>query len=520
MEVKPIRVFKEAGYLINLKNLSQDDVDEAVRMFTYSFYDDGACNRCELREERHCDTCDNCQSFLGRRQLAKVVTRGENETQLLSLPYGATEKVRAFLKSLDRPYETIDRHPDPIPFSRPIKLLKEITLKPFQQEACNILLKKRKGLIEAPPRSGKTVVGAAFICAVGAKTLIIASQREWLMQFQETFLGSKTAMRFTNAHSRQVAFCKTYEDFQDTDICLATPQQFMNERGKKLLNRIKDMFTVLMLDEAHLAPALQTSRVLASFNATYRVGLTATPDRKQEGLINIVFDLFGPVVYKAVVDRLVPRVEVLESDLKFDVGKTGNFVRFINSMEYNKKRIQLIAKRVCKAVEEGHMVLVPVLRVKAVEALVRAINEYAEEKIAAPFHGNLHKDIRKRTVEHAREYKIKVLVGNVKLLSTGLNIPRASCLLESALSSNIPNAEQRTARILTPFEGKPEPLIIYILDDSDIMRSTRRKEWWHCVQPRFKPRMTRATREHLMAWMAKKQTDRRYQGGRDAYSLE
>lgn len=514
---KPIRVYRDAGYLINVKSLSQENIDDATQMFTYSFYDEGGCNRCELLEQRHCETCDNCPSFMGKRQLAKVVEREGH--QLLSLPYGATAKVRAFLKSLDREYVAIDRHPEPTPFSRPIHLLPTIKLKDFQQEALEVILKKRKGLIEAPPRSGKTVIGAAAICAIGSKTLIIASQREWLNQFRETFIGSETAMRFTNAQTRQIAFCKTYEEFEDTDICLATPQQFMNERGKALLQRIKALFTVIVLDEAHLAPALETSRVLAVFNATYRIGLTATPARKQQDLINIIFDLFGPVIYKAEVERLVPRVEVLETGLEFNLGKSGDFTRFVNKMEYSKKRIEMIAKRVCKAVEEGHMVLVPVLRVRAVTLLVKAINEYAEVYLAKPFHGQLHKKVRDATVNDARTYKTKVLVGNVRLLSTGLNIPRASCLLESALSSNIPNAEQRTARILTPYEDKPDPLIIYVLDNSDVMRSTRRKEWWNCVQPKFKPRMSKATRDHLMNWFANKATDKSYQGGRDAFQL-
>lgn len=516
--IKPISVYKDSGYLINTKHLSEEDIDEASRRFSYMFYDDGACSKCEFLEDRHSENCDNCASFLGRRQLAKVVERGDQT--LLSLPFGATAKVRSFLKDLKRPYIGVDRHPKPKPFSRPIVYKhKKLPLKTFQQEAVNTLLEKKKGLVEAPPRSGKTVIGAAFICEVGCKTLIIASQREWLNQFQETFLGSSTSPRFTTARSHQIAFCKTYEEFEETDICLATPQQFMNERGRKLLERIKNLFTVIMLDEAHLSPALQTSRVLAAFNAPYRVGLTATPARKQAQLINIVFDLIGPVVYKAQVDRLVPRVEVLETEFKNSLGSSGNFNSFVNRMEYNKMRAKVIAKRVCKAVEEGHMVLVPVLRTKAIGLLIREINEYAEDKIAYPFFGGLKKEPRKKIIEDARNYKVKVLVGQTRLLSTGLNIPRASCLIESSLSSNLPNAEQRTARILTPYADKPAPLIVYILDDSDIMRSTRRKEWWHCIYPKFKPKMTAATRKHLMDWFSGKMGGTSNVARKDAYQL-
>lgn len=274
----------------------------------------------------------------------------------------------------------------------------------------------------------------------------------------------------------------------------------------------------VLVHNCHLTPALQTSRVLAQFNTTYRIGLTATPDRKQRLLIEIVFDLIGPVIYKAEVERLVPRLEVLDTGIPFKLKPGGDFTRFINSIEYNKLRMQKIAKRVVLAVKDKHMVLVPVLRVKAVHALVRLINEEAERRIAGPFFGGMKKHERDKAVNDARTYKMPVIVGNVKLLSTGLNIPRASCLLSSSLSNNLPNCEQRTARILTPYEGKPQPLLIYVLDDCDIMRRTARNEYWNVVHTKFKPTMTSQTRQHLMAWFAGKSGGGR-EGDRDSYQL-
>lgn len=515
-EVKEVKVYKANSYLINIKHLTDEQIEDAIRSNTYTFYDEGGCSKCDHLEYRHDETCDICPSFQGKRQLAKIVEKGEQ--RLLSLPFGATAKVRAFLRALDKPYVAVDRHPEPVPFSRPIRLLEHVKLRGYQKEAIEVMHAKKKGLIEAPPRSGKTLTAAAFITEIGCKTIIIASQREWLNQFMETFLGSQTAEAFTNARPRQIRFCKTFEEFEEADIALATPQQFMNERGKKLLERIRSLFTVLILDEAHLSPALQTSRVLAQFNTTYRIGLTATPDRKQRLLIEIVFDLIGPVIYKAEVERLVPRVEVLDTGIAFKLKPGGDFTRFINSIEYNKLRMQKIAKRVVTAVKDKHMVLVPVLRVRAIHALVRMINEEAERRIAGPFFGGMKKHERDKAVNDARTYKLPALVGNVKLLSTGLNIPRASCLLSSSLSNNLPNCEQRTARILTPYEGKPQPLLIYVLDDCDIMRRTARNEFWNVVHTKFKPSMTGQTRQHLMAWFAGKSGGGR-EGDRDSYQL-
>jgi len=388
--------------------------------------------------------------------------------------------------------------------SRRIRLLESFKPREWQTDALPVMLEARKGVVKAPPRSGKTVFATMLILKIGAKSLIIAAQRDWLLQFQETFIGSETADPVTNAKPRQIKICKTYEDFESTDVCLATVQQFMNPRGKKLLERIRSMFHVVVADEVHLLPALESSRVIARFNSTYRIGLTGTPARKQEGLYEVIEDLFGGVKYEAKVEQLRPEVEVLSTGLTLDIGQT-DFTRFVNKVEYHKGRQKMLAALIWEQVKQGHVVLCPMLRTRAVDALVKQVNELAEEKIAAPFYGTLHKKVRTQTIADARTKKIKALIGNTKLLSTGLNIPAASCLIEAALSSNIPNCQQRTARILTPMEGKPVPKIIYVLDNSKIMSRMRQNEWWRCVFPLYNPKMDAVTRATFMSFLGGKQ---------------
>lgn len=500
MEEKPIRVYKERGVLINVRDLSEDDIDWAIRKWTVRLYKDGNCAKCPTFEDRHGENCDSCASYEGARQLAKTVERG-NST-LLSLPFGATERIRRFLHRLGGNYTVIDRNAPDTPLSRPIAMT--IPLYPFQVEAVDALIKARKGVLKAPPRAGKTVAAAAVVAKLGLKTLILATQRDWLEQFRETFIGSATAKACTTARPSQVAFCKTFEDFEATDVALATPQQFMNPRGKALLERVAHLFPVTVIDEIHLTPALATSQVVAQLNSRYRFGLSGTTERKQQGLYAIVENLVGPVVYEAKVERLRPRVELLHTNVKFADPKGGDaaFARFISSLETNAQRRKRVVDRIVRAVKDGHMVLVPVQRVRAVVKLVKDINDKYGKRIALPFTGALHKDTRKATIEAARSYKCKVLVGQIRLLSTGLNIPRASCIIEYTLSSNRPQAIQRVARVLTPMDGKPEPLVVFVCDDSNIMRKTRQNEWWNAIHPEFKPIVPGPVYKDLLAWLA------------------
>ncbi|WP_440705518.1 hypothetical protein, partial [Klebsiella pneumoniae] len=77
-------------------------------------------------------------------------------------------------------------------------------LKDYQPAAVDAILKKKRGVLKAPPRSGKTVMGAAAVCRLGKKTIIMASQREWILGFQETFIGSDTQAALTNCRKTQI----------------------------------------------------------------------------------------------------------------------------------------------------------------------------------------------------------------------------------------------------------------------------------------------------------------------------
>lgn len=501
-----IKVYKHAGYLINVKALPDEQVAKLDKRFTHTVYDEKACEKCEFLPDRHGENCDNCASFQGHRVLTKRVELGE-ET-LLSIPYGATDHLKKFLARTGREVKIINRHPPDTPLSRPIRLAPGCELRQYQREAIDVIKARRKGIIEAPPRSGKTFLSAAAIAEIGQKTLILASQYDWLRGFHETFVGSETSPAMTTCRPRQIKFCKTLKDFLDTDICLATFQQFMNPAGRRLLRRISNLFPVVCVDEVHLTPAPATSSVLSNFNSTYRWGLSGTPERKQAILMEIVFDLIGPVIYVAKVDRLRPRVDVVTTGAKIADPKGGHaeFARFVNRLEVHKDRVKTLLKYLKSALRDDHMILIPCQRVKTVNMLVTAINKMATEfwgfdaPIAEPFLGGQKKPERDRRVRDARTNKIRVLVGNIKLISVGLNIPRASMIIEYTLSSNRPNAIQRVARILTPMEDKPRPVVVFMLDESKIMRTTRRSEYWNAIHKEFNPYVPGNVKATLMEW--------------------
>lgn len=504
-ETKPITVYRAEANLMKVANLPEGFVDAALAKYSFSFYEDKNCLKCPVFEDRHSEVCDACESYIGTRELSKVVEK--NGYPYLSVPLGGTKRFSNLLSSYDLRPKFVDKFSSETPVKRPIKVTRE--LREWQIEALPVCLEKKRGIVMAPPRSGKTILGVALTSAVNGKTLIIASQREWLSQFEGSFIGKEDEAPFTDLRPKRIGFCSAVEDFESKDVCLATFQQFMNPNGKKILEKIRALFALVLVDEVHFAAALATSRVLSRFNCEYLIGLTGTPNRKRASEEIIFKLLVGPIIYKAKVDTLQPEVALLETGVELNLPKgqtdRGAFSRFVGKLEVDKTRVKRIAKYIARSVKAGHSVMVPVSRQKSVQVYINAINEYFEENVCVAFTGALKKPMRAKALKDIKSGDAKVVVGNIALLSTGLNIPRLSMLIDRVtITSNIPKTIQRVARILTPFPGKIQPKLVIVLDDCDIQRSTARNEYYNAVVPQFTPMISEPNREQLNTWFKNK----------------
>jgi hypothetical protein len=155
------------------------------------------------------------------------------------------------------------------------------------------------------------------------------------------------------------------------------------------------------------------------------------------------------------------------------------------------------------------MIIIPLAQITPVKALVMAINKLAGKTIAVAFWGGLGKDkdgrkLRDVYIEKARKYKIRVIVGNAKMVSTGINIPRASCLYDVTLSSNHENAEQRYSRILTPWEDKPPAVIRFFLDEMQVRKRCLSNEIYKVLIPKFRPIIQEKDFEALKSYLKSK----------------
>lgn len=502
--MKTLEIINEAGYLIPLTELDKERVERAQANHLIRIYQENQCKKCPYLEDRHSENCDNCEAFVGARQTCKkVVYKGK---EFLSIPRGRRDYLEKLAQVLPHDEIRIKNSYKKHPMGRPISLLPTTKLRDYQVEAKDAAIRRKRGIIKSPPRSGKTLIGTAMICEIGQKAIIMAHQREWLVQFRETFLGSGTQQGFTDAKPSQIGFARKLEDFDKFDVCLCTFSQFFSEKGKATLAAIRDKFAVVLIDEVHGTPALASSRCLSQFSAKWVIGLSGTPARKIEKEMDVAFHLVGPVIYESKIEKVRPRVRLLRTPGEYKIdnraGK-GALPALQNKLESSKPRRTVIIDHAIKMAKRGHLVMIPLTRVRSILEWVRIINEETETPaFAVPFYGGVPKDLRVKFMSRLRRFKSRIVVGNISMLSVGLNIPRASYLLETGVTSNLPKAQQRFARVLTPMEGKPDPVICFTLDNCDFMRRCRRNEYYNALVKHFNPIITPEENKQLSEWFA------------------
>ncbi|QJT70868.1 hypothetical protein GR7B_00070 [Vibrio phage vB_VcorM_GR7B] len=316
-------------------------------------------------------------------------------------------------------------------------------------------------------RVHNTVMATALTCKKRAKTLILAHQSDLIDQFYETFqemTDVKDVEKFNGV--KLCGICNSVADFHKYDICLATYQMFLPQNGgKKKLKKVRDLFEVIIVDEIHKAPADGYSNILSQFNAMHFYGLTGTPDRK-DGKYPVTDRIFGKIAYECKVETMTPVTHIHKTGIA-----KKNYQQWQSAMKHlseHKDRNQMIVDQAIKDMKKGHSVIIPVTFQAHANLLVDMVNEQwdgDEEQIALAFTGRIPKHKRKDVLDSLRDGTYRCTVAMRSML-TGVNVPLWSAIYTIIPISNVPNYTQEVTRVMTPMEGKCQPIIRAYVDET------------------------------------------------------
>lgn len=357
--------------------------------------------------------------------------------------------------------------------------------------------KRKRGLIEAAPRTGKTAMAVRLITAFKLRTIVFAHERELLKQFL------RAVRKFTNIKALEaqtgrklVGIVQHERDWKENwDIVLVNYQKFISDKGRlRIRKHVHQKFGLSIVDEVHRANAFAYSKVINFIDAKYRMGLTATTERK-DGLEFVVQQIMGPVVAKSTVKAMTPSVSIHVTNLKpkYEWKGMTAYVKAVSWAAEHKDRNKMLVRQVFRDLRENpkHCVILPVMRVGQAKFLARMINKQARfnnenrdenwpDDLAMPLYDGVDRDEVFRKARDGSE--TRVVVSIIKMCKEGTDVPTWTHMYLQFPMNNAPMFYQLYQRICTPYEGKPDPVLRMYIDDFGLSKGCFTGTWFGGVK--------------------------------------
>jgi superfamily II DNA or RNA helicase len=339
----------------------------------------------------------------------------------------------------------------------------DIVLKPQQQEIADKLLQPTKlygGLVQAPCGFGKTYLGSYLIGNYKKPALIICHTKllayQWIDVLSKHISGTDIGLIGDGVEKIKPITVGIYKSLLTR------------------LDKIKDKFEVIIVDESHLCVADTFSRVVNGINCKTKIALTATPTRK-DGLHVALPDYFSCNYLVAKdTDKIIPHVEVEKTTIPFRVIQPKrDWTKQLTKLSRNEPYLNLIAEKAINKIAYGRCILILSERVEMLEALSSKIPK------SVLLVGKTSNDKREEILSGAGTKYNAIL--STKIFDEGISCHRLDTLFLTCPNNNPAKLEQRIGRIQREHPEKKYPLIVdFWLQGPIVLRQQmNRLEWYN-----------------------------------------
>ena len=339
-------------------------------------------------------------------------------------------------------------------------------LRDYQLEGVTRLCGHTQGVITYPCGGGKTSTGIGIMAATLQRALVLVHTDDLLEQWLEA-LEEKIFMRGGMVRGGKPI------DWQPVTIASVHKLRRMLDDEETLAELRR--FGLLIVDEAHHAPAETFTQVIRHVPAFYRVGLTATPER-EDGLTPLVGWTFGDTISERSVSDLVragflelPQGWAVHTGLEYEYtgGRDDKKNEATARAVYNnKKRNALVARYAKRCFDDGAVTLVLTSRLAHLKRLGKAMEDIGLDPILLS--GKSKRADRLAGIERMREGEPVVVVA-MPIFDEGVDVPALGALLLAFPERAKGRTIQRAGRLMRPFKGVTPKLFDFVDDKVDLL---------------------------------------------------
>ncbi|MBR4742063.1 MAG: DEAD/DEAH box helicase [Desulfovibrio sp.] len=336
-------------------------------------------------------------------------------------------------------------------------------------------------LINMPTGSGKTIIACAMMQKIAKTTLIIVPREHLLNQWKERIL------QFTDTKEEEIGLAQQdICDFEQKKIVLGMIHSLAKD---KYPTTFKNFFGLVIWDEVHVAAAQTFSQTLSIFAPKYRIGMSATLQRR-DGLDDIYRWSIGEETLSINPHTLItPTIY----QLTYKTKKKNNAIEFINNTQHRRgmlistlakdnERNALLAIQIKKIAATGRRLVVFSERKQQLQTLLNLLHKDNIENVQL-FTGDTKESERKQILETS-----SVLLATYGVMSMGIDVPDLRALIFATPQSNV---AQTVGRILRLCPGTLDPIVIDLIDvvyqDCIYWSRSRKKFYTQVAQAKIIP---------------------------------
>jgi superfamily II DNA or RNA helicase len=335
--------------------------------------------------------------------------------------------------------------------------------RPYQNEALSEIIAKKRGIISMPTGLGKTTLAAmTFASAPHARGLFIC-------------------------HTKDI-FSQAHEEFE---TLIGRPIGMVGD-GKKMWNKrtvgmiqslrsyiaAKNPLDIIIIDEAHHAPADTYRDLLKKVGCSVRIGLTGTTRPDEEGFY-LSTGLLGPTIYDYSYQRGVEEgylsqafVRFLRPEIDFATAQEKYFRKvYQKGIVEHEDRNRLIVREAGFLADQGKSVLIQVKALAHGEILESMLEGRADY-----VHGGTSSEQRNKVKTLLNSKMGKLIVISSPIWDEGVNIPTLDAIIIASGGRSEIKAVQKVGRGLRKTDEKESVTIIDFWDMSHTYLKRHSKE--------------------------------------------
>jgi superfamily II DNA or RNA helicase len=341
------------------------------------------------------------------------------------------------------------------------------TLRPYQADVVTNALERDHGTLSAPTGSGKTCMGLFIIAQRKQSALIICHTKELLNQWVSAI------EKFLGIPADEVGIIGGGK-FSIGDRITVALVQSLYRRVDEVVPHIGH----IIVDECHRAPSRTFTEAVTAFPAKYRLGLTATPWRR-DGLSRVIFWYVGDVTGQVEKSDLLDNGSLVQAEVVFIptgcrswVDPAEYYSTSLSELTQDQQRNRLICHSVTELDVQG-IILILSDRTEHCRKLSEILRDRHNVQ-AAVLTGQTPAKDREQIIQDLRSGRCHCLVATGQLIGEGFDLPGISTLVLSTPVKFSGRLIQYIGRALRPSPGKDKALILDLVDDHGVFQASAR----------------------------------------------